>query len=76
MKVKGLQTHCKACTEFVFQGPGEPLLFLIKTFRVAGVNTRSNAHMSIQQGSGMLFLSSMNTALFFYLCCDLIAWIK
>ena len=74
--IKGLQTHCKVCTEFIFQGPGKPLLFLIKTFQVAGVNTQSNAHMAIQQGSGMSFLLSMNTTLFFYLCCDLIAQIK
>jgi len=74
--IKVFQTHCKVCTEFIFQGPGKPLLFLIKTFRVAGVNTQSNAHMAIPQESGMLFLLSMNTTLFFYLCCDLIAQIK
>ena len=74
--IKGLQTHCKVRTEFIFQGPGKPLLFLTRTFQVAGVNTQSNAHMAIQRGSGTLFLLSMNTALFFYLCCDLIAQIK
>jgi len=43
-------------------GPGKPLLFLIKTFRVAGVNTRSSAHMAIQQGSGMLSLLILRDA--------------
>jgi hypothetical protein len=52
--VKGLNTWYDIA--FVFQDPGKPLLFLIRTFPEAGVSIQSNASMAIQQGNGMFSL--------------------